>query len=404
MHSGRRAALTEPHPEIAFLKLARRMPTSGVQTVSLSKAAGRILAKPLIADRDGPPFDCSAMDGFAIRLREMTGSGLPVCGETRMGHAPSELKVRTAMRISTGAAIPKGADAVIPVENVNEVSGVITLSNSVKPKPGQHIRRRGENAFAGDIIIAGGTLLGSAHIAAMAAFGEKKAVLFSPLRVAVIATGDELAPLGHTADPWHIIDSNSPGLSAAVSLIPWLQLVMATRASDDATAMREALYDALSLADIVLTTGGVSRGHRDFMPHVIRAVGGEIMFHRLPIRPGGPVLGALTGEKVIFGLPGNPVSALLLWRRFVLPCVASQVGCGRNYCAKFQTQLLEPLDRPHEKWNYRLVQLVDLGNAKLIRYAGSGDIPAAAMSDGFIEVPPNITGHGAFPFFSWSIT
>ncbi len=389
------------HPENAFLELAARMAAPDTQSVPLAKAAGRILAKPLLADRDSPPFDCSAMDGFAVRAADLTPAGLPVCGESRMGHAPEALLAGAAMRISTGAAIPPGADAVIPVEHVNEQSGMITPTMDTLPQSGRHIRHRGENAVAGTVILNAGTLLGAAQIAAMAAFGETTPLLFSALRVAVIATGDELISPDQPLSPWCIRDSNLPGLSASVAMVPWLELVWTTRVPDHATAMMEALYQALTLADIVLTTGAVSKGHRDYMPQSIRSVGGEVAFHGLPVRPGGPVLGAVAGGKVIFALPGNPVSTLVLWRRFVLPALSARLMRGTFGRSGFPIRLMDPIDRPHPKWNYHPVQRVESAAAKLLRYAGSGDMTAAAAAEGFIEVPPNTVGHGPFSFFSW---
>ncbi len=395
--------MNAPHPETAFRQLAERMPDIGVQTVLLSDAAGRIQAMPLLANRDSPPFDCSSMDGFAVRLKDLTASDLPVRGEGRLGQEPPALEANAAVRVSTGSPIPIGADTVIPVEDAQEKDGRIALAGGAQPHIGQNIRRRGENAVAGTTILGSGVILRAAHIGAMAAFGHSKASVRNRLRIAVITTGDELIPPGCPVTQWRIIDSNLAALCASVLCIPWLELVAAVRVADDVAAMTAALHGALANADVILTTGGVSRGHRDFMPAAIRAAGGEVLFHRLPIKPGGPVLGAIAAGKAVFGLPGNPVSALVLWRRFVLPCLALHVGCSRSFGADLQVELTNPPDDLPMKWCYRLVRIAGIGRAELIRCASSGDIPAAATSDGFIEVPPDKTTDVTFPFFSWSI-
>jgi len=392
-----------PHPQDTFLQLAHRLSVIGVQTVILQEAVGRILAANVLADRDSPPFDCSTLDGFALRLSDVTNTALPVRGEAHMGQVPPVLEAHTAVRVSTGSPLPIDANLVIPVENVTEQDGHIKLAPGVQSQIGDNIRRRGENAAAGALVAESGVIITAPTIAAMAAFGQRAVEVHRTLRVAVIATGDELTSAGEPVTPWRIVDSNSPALCAAIALVPWLALESTTRVADDPQTMAAALAAALRGTDMVLTTGGVSKGHRDFIPDVIRSVGGEILFHRLPIKPGGPALGALAGGKAIFGLPGNPVSALVLWRRFVLPCVAHQAGCKQNIMAKCQVELIEPLNKPQEKWNYRLVRMVDIGRAELMRYAGSGDIPAAAISDGFVEVPPNVVGRGPFPFVSWNI-
>ncbi|HTV46801.1 MAG TPA: molybdopterin molybdotransferase MoeA [Phycisphaerae bacterium] len=392
-----------PHPQDAFEQLAHRLSAVGVETVVLREAIGRILAENVLANRDSPPFDCSNMDGFAVRLSDVTNAALPVQSEARIGQASPVLQAHTAVRVSTGSPIPIDADAVIPIENVTEQDGRIKLTPGAETRIGDNIRRRGENAAAGSVVAKSGAMISAPMIAAMAAFGKSAVEVHRVLRVAVITTGDELPSAGELLTPWRIADSNSPALCAAIAHVPWLALESVSQVADEKQSITKTLAAALEMADVVLTTGGVSKGHRDFMPDAVRSVTAEIIFHRLPIKPGGPVLGALAGGKALFGLPGNPVSVLVLWRRFVLPCLAHYAGCKQNIAAKHQVELTEPLNKPHEKWNYRLVRIVGFGQAELIRYAGSGDIPAAAASDGFVEVPPNVLGRGPFPFVSWSI-
>ena len=392
-----------PHPENLFMDLAQRISANGVEAVKLEKAAGRILARPVFADRDSPPFDCSSMDGFAVRICDLTSDGLPVRGEALIGQKPPTLEALTAMRISTGSPIPENADTVVPVEHVSQHHGRILLLAGNQPRVGDHIRRRGENVTAGKMVVSGGAILGPANMGALAAFGESKPVLYRRLRVAVITTGNELLQMGSEPEPWRIMDSNSSALCAAVSIVPWLKLEMRDRVGDAPALIKDVMEMALLRVDVVLTTGGVSKGQRDFIPDAVRSLGGEIVFHHLPIKPGGPVLGALADGRAIIGLPGNPVSALVVWRRFVLPCLARHTGCTQSIGARYRVELTEPLNKPHEKWNYPLVRMGENGQAVMIHSAGSGDISAAAISDGFVETPPFASGCGPFPFIPWSI-
>jgi molybdopterin molybdotransferase len=393
----------------------------GVESCSVADSRGRILAEAITADRDSPPFDYAAMDGYAVRLAEISGGGvLQVTGEARIGAEPPALAGRGIVRIVTGAAIPTGAEAVIKREDVvehadpsrgNAVASItIPGGAAARVRPGDNIRRRAENAGAGEALVEPGTALSAAALGTLAAAGCTSPRVYARIRIAIITTGDELVPAEHAPTQFQIRNSNGPAVQSLIGTYPWIDASSFIHVGDDGARLAGVLRDGIAGADAVILTGGVSMGHRDPVRGAAEAAGADVVFHGLPQRPGKPMLGAVAsgagGRLVpVFGLPGNPVSAMVTGARIVIPVLAAFAGAMR-WPAPPRVSLCNPDGKSLELWWHRLVRLNEMGGAELVDARGSGDIIAAGRSDGFIEVDPAAAGQaaalsGLYPFYAW---
>jgi len=388
-------------PADALAKLLDRLGPVGSER-SEADVTGRVLAEPLLADRDSPACDVSAMDGYAVRVAELSDRWLPVAGEASIGRAAPPLPPGAAMRIFTGSPIPEGADAVVRREDVREQPDRIDLRPDAAVAPGASIRRRGENIVVGETVVQAGVLVTPAVAAALSAFGVSAPAVFRKVRVSIMTTGDELLSPGAPASAWQLRDSNGPALMNAFARCAWLEVVAFSTAPDDPAAIQESLESALQESDAVVMTGGVSMGQYDYLPQVIPSVGAHTVFHQLSIRPGKPTLAAVTPEQqLIVGLPGNPVAVLVTARRLAIPALARMAGVVKPVPRPPVVTLEgENIDTLHLYW-FRPVELCGPGRARLVSCRGSGDLVAAARSDGFVEVPPAVSGTGPFPFFAW---
>lgn len=305
------------------------------ERVAAARALGRVLASAIDSGEDLPPFANSAMDGFALRVGSQTltaGTELDVIGASAAGDAQAAAR-DGAWEIMTGACLPEGMDSVIPVEQVE----VLARDAEDRPRrialradvtPGQHVRARGEDVARGARVIDAGTCLAAEHLAVLAALGVAEVDVVRRPRVALLNTGRELVddprqPLA----PGQIRNSNGPLLGARLRAAG-AELVAQQVVGDDAQAFVTALDEVLaSRADLVLSTGAVSMGRYDFIPDVLRAQGARILFHKVRIRPGKPILLArLAGGALFFGLPGNPVSSVVGLRFFVEPALRALLG------------------------------------------------------------------------------
>ncbi|MFN0136836.1 MAG: molybdopterin molybdotransferase MoeA [Phycisphaerae bacterium] len=385
----------------AMLPRTRRVTESEI--LPIADADGRVLADPLTTDRDSPPCDVTAMDGYAVRSAEMSRGVLPVRGEVEIGREPPPLPVGAALRIFTGGAIPPGCDAVIQREHVEESANEIRLRPGCDAPPiGANIRRRGENLSAGASVLRAGACVTPAVVGGFASFGVPRVRVWRRVRVAIIVTGNELLPIDAPASDWQIRDSNGPLLAALLRRHAFVEIVSQERIADDPAAIESALASALQRADSVLLTGGVSAGDHDYVPDVVRRVGGEVLFHRLPMRPGGPVLGAITATgQAIFGLPGNPLSTAVTARRIALPMLRHIAGM-HTPLDQATMVTFDPYDgKSLHLWWYRLARLSGDGEAEIVVTKGSGDVVSLARSDGFVEIPPECDEAGPWAYFGW---
>ncbi len=369
----------------------------------LDAASGSMLAAPLRADRNQPPFARSTRDGYACRAVEAAAYGwLPVAGSTRAGQAPSgPLPVGVAWEIMTGAPVPAGADAVAMLEHVELLDGQIRLHPARKIAPGENIVLQGAEARAGDQLLAAGVRLGSAQIALAAACGYAKLPVFAKPRVAILATGDELVPVESQPAPGQIRNSNSPMLAALVAAAggePWILPAVA----DTADALDSALA-AAARADLLLITGGVSAGKFDLVEAALASLGARFHFTGVRMQPGKPVVfGELprsTGAvpelrfQPIFGLPGNPISSAVTFLLFAAPVLEALAGCHEARPRFALAQLASPWQGKPGLTRF-LPAVCDFSFAlgkrpavTLIATQGSGDLAAFARSNCFVVVP-----------------
>lgn len=395
--------------EAAVDSLATRLSPVDSSPKMLSQVAGQVLAEPLLADRDSPPIDVSGMDGYAVRLGDLavlSASGaamtLPVVATSTAGQPPVLLPHKSAVRIFTGAAVPPEADCVIRREDTLEFDELVTMKVEFDQLvKGQNIRRQGENTRHGHEVLALGTELTSVAMSAVATFAPQQLRVHRKLRVVILNTGDELVASGNQVHAWQIRDSNGPLLESWLGGLPWIGSVTRFQVPDRLEAVQVAIRSAIDQCDAVLMTGGVSMGDTDFVPEAITSLGGEILFHRLPIRPGRPVLGALVHNKLVLGLPGNPVSVAVTSRIIGLPLLRRLAGITPY---KSVASLVE-LGRSDEKslpliW-YRLVQFGSNHQLELSQNLGSGDLVSLAQSHGIVEIPPGASGTGPWRFYPW---
>jgi molybdopterin molybdotransferase len=287
----------------------------------MSAALGRILAADVLAAGDVPRFPSSAMDGYAIHAGP-AGRRLTVVGESRAG-SPSRHALRDgeAIRISTGAAVPDGATAVVPQEDVDADRAEILTKAEVRP--GQNVRAPGEDMRSGTTILTAGTVLGGVELGAVATAGLGRVQVTQRPRVAVLCTGDELRAPGEPLGPGEIHNSNAPmltGLAASAGA----QMGEAQRLPDDRAATRSGIATALEDSDVVLISGGVSVGPHDHVKPVLADLGVEEVFWSVALQPGKPTWFGTPGDgRLVFGLPGNPVSAVVTFSLFVSPALAA---------------------------------------------------------------------------------
>lgn len=295
----------------------------GTEEVRLEEAFGRVLGADIVSPRDLPPFDNSAMDGYAVRSSDtITGAvSLRLAGEAPAGTVlTGAVASGTAVRIMTGAPVPPGADAVIPREDVREGPAEIGISQAIAS--GANIRRSGEDIRSGETALAKGAFLNSAAVGLLAALGIAKVPVSVRPAVAAITTGGEIRDVSEALDPGAIYDSNIHILTAQIASAG-ARLAFAGRAGDDLEATRAVLRDALRSSRIILTTGGVSMGDYDLVRDALEAIGARRIFWKVAQKPGMPlafyVLDGADGPRWIFGLPGNPGAVMILFEEYVRP-------------------------------------------------------------------------------------
>jgi molybdopterin molybdotransferase len=298
------------------------------EEVPLTAALGRVLAEDAVARESLPPFANSAMDGYALRAADTAGAStehsvrLRLVGEVPAGTVyPGVVGPGEAVRILTGAPLPEGADAVLQQELVEVAGEEVALTQAVAPS--NNIRHAGEDVHPGALLVPGGTELGPAEIALLAALGVHPVRVTRRPRVAILATGDELAPLGETPGPGQIRESNSPYLAAAVTRAG-AQPVLLGIARDREEELRARLAEART-ADLALTSGGVSVGDYDLVKQMLGEQG-QMQFWRVRMRPGKPLAFGLLGTTPLLGLPGNPVSAAVTFELFGRPAIRRMLG------------------------------------------------------------------------------
>ena len=358
----------------------------------LAEALGCVLAQDLRTATALPPFDNSSMDGFAVRAADLsqTPTVLPVAGDIPAGALSlPTLRPGTALRIMTGAPMPPGADTVVPVEDTDARPGGVAFLQPVTP--GQHVRYAGEEMAAGSLVVAAGRRLRPAEIGMAAVAGYAAVQAVPRPRVAVLSTGDELVEPGQPLQPGQIYNSNSYALAAQVAEAGGI-VTHRLHARDTPDSLREA-FDACAGADVLLSSGGVSVGDYDFVKAVF-AERGTLDFWRVSIRPGKPLAFGRWGDRLFFGLPGNPVSSMVTFELFVRPALRRLRGLADVSRPALTAQLTEAAGHSPGRQSFqRAVVTQDGGeySVRPTRRQGSGMMHAMVEANALLVIPADVS-------------
>jgi molybdopterin molybdotransferase len=377
--------------ELISIAEARRRVLEGItrlgdEGVDLGDALGRVLAEDVTSPIEVPPFDSSGMDGYALIAGP--AAELEVIGEARAGHpADTGVSPGTAVRISTGAVLPEGADAVVPVERTREAGDGRVAVPEVDS--GANVRRAGEDVAAGAVVVRAGTVLGPAELGVAASVGRASVRCARRPRVAVLVTGDELTPPGEPLPEGGIYSSNGFALAAQVEAAG-AELAGRTTVPDDPEGTHERLGAALEDADVVVVSGGVSVGPHDHVKQALRDLGVEERFWGVRLRPGKPTWFGVRDGTLAFGLPGNPVSAMVTFQLFARPALAALQGAPPD--ARHETAILgEPVARNAQREQAVRVRLVR-GDDGLVAHPtglqGSHMLTSMLGADGLALIAP----------------
>lgn len=355
------------------------------ENAPLATAAGRWAAADILALRDQPGADLSAMDGYALRFADLARP-LRVIGESAAGRAfAGTVGPGEAVRIFTGAPMPDGADSVLVQEEAARTGDILTLAGEGPPRVGAHIRRRAMDFAHDAVLIPAGARLTPAAIGLAAAGGHGTLPVRRRVRVAIVSTGDELVPAGEPLAANQLPSSNAPMLAALLSGLP-VEIVDGGIVRDDLATLAAAF--AAIEADIIVTTGGASVGDHDLVRPALLAAGGRLDFWRIALRPGKPLLAGTLGPAILLGLPGNPVSAFVTAMLFLKPLVAHLSGAADPLPRLAQAPLAHDLPANGPRLDYIRARRTDAG-LDAFALQDSGMLAALAGSDALIHRPPH---------------
>jgi molybdopterin molybdotransferase len=385
-----------PLPEAQKIVL-EATPVLGLEKIPILDALGRVLGEDIVAERDNPPWDNSAMDGFAVRSEDIKQEHaiqkpvtLSIIEDVPAGKMPSKtVGGGQAIRIMTGAPIPKGADTVLKVEDTEPTPESVRV---FKPEPkGSNIRPQGEDVRKGECIIAKGTQIRPGEAGMLAILAKSFVFVYQRPRVAILSTGDELADLDERFSEEKIINSNSYGIAAAVQDAGGIPFLLGI-ARDNPAALKEKISHGLT-ADILVLSGGVSMGDYDFTKAVFRDLGAEMNFWKLAIRPGQPLAFGKIQGKLAFGLPGNPVSSMVTFEQLVRPAMLKMSG-HRSYGrplvqAVFQEKFSKRTDRRHFLRGV-LTREDGVFKVRTTGAQGSGILTSMVKANCLIDVPVEV--------------
>ena len=368
----------------------RRKIIVGIEELDLDLCHNRILAEDLVSKVDDPPFDNSAMDGFAMRNQDTLSppTTLEIIGTIQAAGQEDDVIVgeNQAVRIMTGAPMPQGADSILQIE-LTEVEGnkVTLLKESMK----DFVRFKGENLTKGQVAISAGTLLTPSQIGMCATMGYGKLPVFKPLKIAIISTGDELIQPGQELLRGQIYESNSFGIAGLVKRLGHVPIRMQC-VGDTLDDLRKTLNEASTSCDLILTSGGVSMGEWDLVRKIMENEG-TLDFWRVKLRPGSPPLFGLWGDTPIFGLPGNPVSSHVVFRMIVAPWIRNLTGADGPVENRAFARLATVVKPTKDCLTLRRVT-IEKGDNELIAsqkiHQGSGNIASMAHSEALVILQP----------------
>jgi molybdopterin molybdotransferase len=376
--------------EEARAQILGRVRVLEVERVDLMAALGRVLGDPVVSTREIPPWPNSSMDGYAIRAADAEpGATLRIVGRVEAGAVPARaLQAGEAMRIFTGAPLPAGADAVVPQEDTDTVDSRVALRGAVEPAA--FVRPAGEDVRVGDTVLPAGVRLGPAEIGLLATLGHAQVSVRRRPRVAVLSTGNELADLGVEPGPGQIPNTNTYSLMAQVLEAGGepLSLGVARDRLEDITAR----LDHAAGADVLVSSAGVSVGDLDLVREALTRAGAELHLWKVSMRPGKPITFGSLRDRAVFGLPGNPVSAMVTFELFVRPALLAMMGCRHLDRPRIRARALQPMRNPGERRGYLRVVLSADGEgfgARLTGEQGSAILRSMVAADGLAVLDPD---------------
>lgn len=360
----------------------------GIEEINIDKAFGRILAEELKADRDFPPFNRVTMDGIAIQFQAFNGGqksfkieAIQTAGEQQLILQNNE----NCIEVMTGASLPVGTDTVIRYEDLAIENRFARIEVEINEK--QNVHRKGEDHAAGDLLIPENTLLRSAEIAVAATIGKSSLLVKKLPKIAIITSGDELVNVSETPLPHQIRHSNK--YSIAALLQPYGISPKHFHIADDFEETKNLLKSAMENFDVLILSGGVSMGKKDFIPDALAALGVEKLFHKIAQRPGKPFWFGRKNEKLVFALPGNPVSTFVCTLRYVLPWLRQSIGLSPQNLS-YAKLSEDVIFKPNLTFFLQVKIAIDESGiqwATPVKGNGSGDFVNLIHSNGFIELP-----------------
>ncbi len=396
--------LTPAEADAAIAAVLGQVPE---QELPLAACAGRVLRREVRAERDAPPFDRVAMDGIAFAAAAGAHRSFRITAVQAAGAPPHTLRSDVeCIEVMTGAVLPLGCDTVVPIERIQVADGIATLEPGYAPVPWQHVHRRASDAVAGDVLLTTGMPLGAPEIAIAASAGLPRLAVSRLPRVAVISTGDELVEPGRPILDHQIRRSNSHGLAAALALAGF-EPATDRHLPDDEAELQRSLALELDRSDVLVLSGGISAGRFDHVPTALTALGVQKVFHQVAQRPGRPFwFGTRAPGRLVFALPGNPVSVLVCLARYVIPALLALSGARPR--ARARAALARPFEFKAPLTCFLPVTLrYDQDGRTLAEprpTGGSGDFISLAGTDGFVELPPGPAIHPmglTVPFHRW---
>jgi molybdopterin molybdotransferase len=355
------------------------------EKIPLANTTGRVLAEKIVADRDLPPFHRATMDGIAIAFDEYLSGRreFKVGGTQAAGQAQQSLPKNGCIEIMTGAILPEGSDTVVRYEDVTIQNDVAIINVAIEKNQSVHFK--GIDAREAEVLLEPGSMISSAEVALLASVGKNEVLVFAVNTIAIVSTGDELVPIDTTPLTWQIRRSNGVALASALNAMNINSNLF--HLPDEPATLEKELKSIVAHHDIVILSGGVSKGKFDYVPGILEKLGIEKVFHQVKQRPGKPLWFGRNKSKTVFALPGNPVSTFLCFHKYIKPWIEAGLGVIQN---KTAVQLASDITFKPDL-TYFLQVKIDRGEGKFSAIPdagkGSGDFANLRNVDGFIELP-----------------
>lgn len=381
-------------------KLLSSIQLNPIEEINLIESLNRILATDIVSEMDIPPFNRSAMDGYAIRAEDSFNASpknpkkIKKVGTIEIGESSTfKLNKNEGIKISTGAPIPDGADAVVKIEDTEIENDIINLYISLPP--GKNVSKRGEDIKKGTQVLNEGTELKAEHIALLSSLGFNKVKVRNKPKISVFSSGDELLEPGNPLQPGKIYNSNTPMISTLIKIYGGT-VIRGETIQDDKIIIKNKLIEAAEDSQIIIFTGGTSVGTKDYLPEIVNEVG-TILTHGIAQRPGAPVLIGFLNETLIFCLPGTPVAAYVSFLNITGLTIRKMLGCS---VLDPRTEVIAKIskDVPVSGLGYLHYLRVNLEKSQEeiiaipVKLKGSGVISSLTFTDGIVEIPPNQEG------------